>query len=148
MRIVRESDAAPGREEGLVRLLIRWGINTLVILALGYLLPDKVVTVGSITAAVAVALVLGLLNTFARPVFVRLSLPLAPWTLGLFVLVMNGVVLQLFAWQLGDSYTLGGFWWMIVLAVVVSVLTTAINIAVGGDEKPVSKRRGQRQRSR
>jgi putative membrane protein len=124
-----------------VRLLIRWVINTLVILALGYLLPDKVVSVGSVTAAVAVALVLGLLNTFARPAFVKLSLPLAPWTLGLFVFVVNGVVLRLFAWLIGENYKLGGFVWLLVLAVVISLLTTAINIAVGGDEQPAPSRR-------
>jgi putative membrane protein len=127
-----------------VRLLIRWGINTLVILALGYLLPDSILSVGSLTAAVAVALVLGLLNTFARPVFVRLSLPLAPWTLGLFVLVVNGVVIRLFSWLI-DSYKLGGFLWLVVLAVVISVLTTVVNVAVGGEETPAPAGRQQQQ---
>jgi putative membrane protein len=124
-----------------VRLLIRWGINTVLILALSYLLPDKVLTVGSITAALAAALVLGLLNTFARPVFVLLSLPLSVATLGLFILVLNGIVLELLAWLIGESYKLGSFWWMIVLAVVIAVLTTVVNVAVGGDKPARTRRR-------
>jgi putative membrane protein len=128
-----------------VRLLIRWGINAVVILAMGYLLPDKVLIVGSVTAAVAVAVVLGLLNTFVRPVFVRLTLPLSLLSLGLFVLVVNAIMLKLLSWLIGESYVLGGVLWLLVVALLVSLLTTVVNIAVGGDEKrPVRAPRRRR----
>ena len=131
-----------------MRLLIRWGINTVVILALGYLLPDKMLSIGSITVAIAVALVLGLLNTFARTAFVKLALPLAPWTLGLFVFVVNSVVVRLFAWLVGENYVLGGFLWLLVIAVIFSVVTTVVNIAVGGDPQPAPARRRESDRER
>jgi putative membrane protein len=127
-----------------VRLLIRWGINAVLILALGYLLPDKVLIVGSVTAAVAVAVVLGLLNTFVRPVFVRLSLPLSLPSLGLFVLVVNAIMLKLLSWLMGESYAFGGILWLLVVTLLVSLLTTLVNIAVGGDEKPLRAARRRR----
>jgi putative membrane protein len=124
-----------------VRLLIRWGINTVLILALSYLLPDKVLIVGSVTAAVAVAVVLGLLNTFAHRVFVRLSL--LRW-LGLFVLVVNAIMLKLLSWLIGESYVFGGILWLLVVTLLVSLLTTLVNVAVGDDPKSVDAPRRRR----
>ena len=92
-----------------MRLLIRWGINTVLILALSYLLPDKVLAVGSITAALAAALVLGLLNTFARPVFVLLSLPLSVGRWACSSSCSTAWCCELLAWLIGESYALGGF---------------------------------------
>jgi len=117
-----------------VRLLIRWVINTLIILLLAYV-PPHFVSASSLVAGLVAALVLGLVNTFVRPVFRLLSLPISLLTLGLFVLVLNVVVLEILSWIMQPSFTVSSFVGAIVAAIVISVLTTIVNIVVGAEER-------------
>ncbi len=71
-------------------MLIRWFINTLVILALPYLIPG--INVTSFWAALLTALVLGILNALVRPILVILTLPITIITLGLFLIVLNAIL--------------------------------------------------------
>lgn len=123
----RRSAYGPGKER-LMRLLIRWGINTLAIVAAAYLLPQ--VRLDGWKAALVAGLLLGFLNTFVRPVFRLLALPLSIITLGLFILVVNGFVLWILDWLM-DGLEIQGFLWAIVAAVVVSIVTTFINVVLG-----------------
>jgi len=116
----------------MLRLLIRWAINSALIVAMLYVLPYVEVTAAY--AAIITGLVLGFLNTMLRPAFVALSLPLKWFTLGISVLVVNGVVLKILAWILGDRLDIGGILWTIVATVIISLVTTIVNIAVGDDE--------------
>ena len=75
-----------------MKLLQRLLISTIIVLLLSYFL--KGVVVDKITTAVIVAVVLGLLNTFLKPILVFFTLPITFFTLGLFLLVINaGMVL-------------------------------------------------------
>ncbi len=76
--------------------LIRMGANAIAILLVTYLLPG-VATADGALAALAAAFVLGLVNAVIRPVFILLTLPLTILTLGLFLLVVNGLLLWLVA---------------------------------------------------
>jgi len=73
---------------------IRMVANAVAILLIGYLLP-QVVTADGVMAALAAAFVLGLVNAVVRPLFVLLTLPVTVVTLGLFLLVINGMLLGL-----------------------------------------------------
>lgn len=77
-------------------LLIRWLINTAALFAVDYVL-DGIHAESLVTLAIAAA-VLGLLNAIVRPVLFFLTLPLTILTLGLFILVLNGIMLALTAW--------------------------------------------------
>lgn len=59
--------------------------------------------------AILAALLLGLINTFIRPLLVLLTLPLTVLTLGLFTLIINAVTFGLTAWLL-PGFTVSGFW--------------------------------------
>lgn len=123
-----------------MRLLLRWGINTIAILVTAYLLPLHL-EVTSVPAAIVAALLLGILNTVVRPIFKLLALPITVLTLGLFILVINGAILQILAWLMGDSFNIkGGFVWAIIATLFISVVTTAINIIVGTDNRTGSRR--------
>jgi putative membrane protein len=74
--------------------VIRMVANAVAILLLSYLLP-QIVTVDGVTAALAAAFVLGLVNAVVRPLFVLLTLPVTVATLGAFLLVINGLLLWL-----------------------------------------------------
>lgn len=72
--------------------VIRMGANAIAILLIAYLLPT-VVGADGVMASLGAAFVLGLVNAVIRPVFIVLTLPLTVITLGLFLLVINGLLL-------------------------------------------------------
>jgi len=71
-------------------MLIRWLVNTVFILALPNIVPG--VEVKNFFAALIAALVLGVLNALVRPILVLLTLPVTIVTLGLFLLVINALM--------------------------------------------------------
>ena len=81
------------------------------------------------------AAVLGLINTFIKPIFILLSLP-AQTNLGLFTLVINAVILLMADWLLGSALDLpGGLFAAIVASVVLSLTGAALNAVIRGDRK-------------
>jgi len=91
----------------VVRLLIAWILNALALLAVAYLMPT--IQVASVGTALLAALVLGLVNTLVRPLLIVLTLPVTLLTLGLFLLVINGLLF----WAVGsflEGFTVSSFW--------------------------------------
>ncbi len=76
--------------------------------------------------ALLVAAVLGLLNALLRPVLVVLTFPITLLTFGLFLLVINGIVLKLAAALLA-GFTIQGIWPAVVAGLVLSILSTALD---------------------
>jgi putative membrane protein len=76
---------------------------------------------------IIVALVLALLNTFVKPILVILTIPVTIVTLGLFLLVINALMVK-WAASLIDGFEVDGWWPALLFSLIVS-LTTAI---VGG----------------
>lgn len=103
-----------------MRTLLVWIINALSLLALPYLFDS--IKIDSFTTAMIVALVLGLVNTVVRPVLVLLTLPVTIVTLGLFILVINGLLFWLVA-SFVEGFTVAGFWPAIFGAVAYSVIS-------------------------
>ena len=104
---------------------MNWLIYTLAITITAYLLPG--VTVAGLGVALITALVLGLVNAFLRPIFVFFTLPLTIVSLGLFVFVINAL-LVLLAGYLVSGFMVAGFWWALLFSLIVSV----INGILGG----------------
>ena len=103
-----------------MRLLLVWLINAAALLALPYLMSS--ITVDSIPAALIAALLLGLINTFIRPLLVLLTLPATLLTLGLFIFVINGLLF----WFVGSfvpGFVVGGFWSGVFGAIVYSIVS-------------------------
>ena len=76
-------------------VLLTWLINALALLIITYLVPS--IHIRSFGTALIVAIVLGLINTFLRPLLVLLTLPVTILTLGLFILVVNALCFWLCA---------------------------------------------------
>lgn len=106
-------------------------------MATAYLLPA--VDVASWKSAIIAGLLLGVLNTFVRPVFRLFALPITILTLGLFVLVVNGFILEILDWLM-DSLTISSFWWSIVAALIISIITSIINIILNTDKMKSTRR--------
>ena len=86
--------------------LAHWIASTLALAATAWLLPG--VAVSSLPALLVAALILGFLNAVVKPVLVLLTLPLTILTLGIFYLVLNGVVFAL-ASVLVPGFQVSGF---------------------------------------
>jgi putative membrane protein len=104
-----------------MRLLLVWLINALSLLAVAYLLPS--VAVESFYAAVIAALLLAIVNTVIRPVLVLITLPVNILTLGLFTLVINGLLFWFVA-SFVEGFRVAGFWSALLGALFYSVIST------------------------
>jgi putative membrane protein len=90
----------------MINLIIRLIVSTVVVIAASKVLQGFYVN--SIQTAVIVAIVMGLLNTFVKPVLQFLSLPITILTLGLFYFVINVLIVYLCAY-LVDGFSVSGF---------------------------------------
>ena len=112
-------------------LLLRWILNTLALLVVVKVVPNFEYS-SWVTLAIA-ALVLGLLNAIVRPILFVLTLPITVVTLGLFLIVLNAIMLELTAFVV-PGFAIHGFGWAIVGAVVLS-LVSLVTDRIGRDKK-------------
>src|SRR5687767_2116526 len=108
-------------------LLIRVTITAIAVFLAAKMIPG--IEVDTITAGVAAAILLALLNALVRPVLYLFSIPLIILTLGLFMVVINALLLQLVGVMV-KGFHVTGFWPSFWGAVVVSVVSTILNVWV------------------
>ena len=104
-----------------MNILINWLISALIVIVVAYILPG--VHVENFLTALTVALVLGVLNLLIRPLIILLTLPITLVTFGLFLVVINALLLLLTD-AIVPGFTIDGFWW----AVLYSILVSFINV--------------------
>ena len=107
---------------------IRMVANAVAILLISYLLP-QVVSADGVMAALAASFVLGLVNAVVRPLFVLLTLPVTVVTLGLFLLVINGMLLGLVSYIV-PGFHVNGFLGAVVGSILLSVVSWIITRVV------------------
>ena len=110
-----------------MRLILIWICNALALLAVAYLLPG--IRVDGITAALIAALVLGLINTLLRPLLILLTLPVTVLSLGLFILVINGLLFWL-AGSVLRGFEVSGFWVGMMGALLYSILSSIFSLLI------------------
>lgn len=107
----------------IMNIVLNWLISAVIILAIAYILPG--VTVATFWVALVVALVLGLINAFIRPVVILLTLPINILTLGLFTLVIDTLLVILAAWIV-EGFSIDSFWWALVFALVLWLVNSLV----------------------
>jgi putative membrane protein len=75
-------------------------------------------------------LVLGIANAVVRPILVVLTLPITILTLGLFLLVVNGLMVLLVS-KLMDGFSVDSFWWAMITAIIVTIVGWFANAFIG-----------------
>ncbi len=118
----------------MIGFLLRWSVNLLALVTAGTLIDGIIIE--SIPMGILAAGLLGLVNAVLRPVVLLLTLPINFLSLGLFTLVINALLLKLVA-QLVDGFIIETFGAAFLGALVVSVVSWALNLFVGGDGKVV-----------
>lgn len=104
-------------------LLVHWLINTASLLAVAYLFPG--IHVRSVRSALIASLVIGLINATLGFALKVVTLPLTILTFGLFLLVINALMLQLASYVV-PGFVVSGFWTAFFGAIVLSLVTMVL----------------------
>nr|WP_145549271.1 phage holin family protein [Variovorax boronicumulans] len=111
--------------------LIHWAITALSLWVASHIFRG--VKFDSTGALVVSALLLGFANAIVKPLLIVLTLPLTLVTFGLFLLVINALVILLVA-ALVKGFRISGFWTAVFASLFVSVLSLVIGAFVGGSD--------------
>jgi putative membrane protein len=114
-----------------MKLLFRILITALLVLGLAKII--KGVVVDEFTTALTVAIVLGLLNFFVKPVLVLFTLPVTVFTLGLFLLVINAIMILLCD-HFVEGFHVSSFWTAMLFSIILS-LSQSLVYQITGDTK-------------
>ncbi len=104
-----------------MNIVLRIVISAIVAFALSYILSG--VHIQSFVTALILAIVLGLLNLFVKPILIILTLPITIFTFGLFLFVINALIILLAA-KFVTGFRVDGFWWALLFSLLLSILTS------------------------
>jgi putative membrane protein len=123
---------------------LSWLVTTALAVAAATLLVDGIYFDGpahgqeeiehKLVPLLLVALLLGVVTSFVKPVLTILSIPFIVVTLGLFLLVINAAMLKLTSWladQVGIDFHVRGFWPAVGGAIVITVVTWIVDAVIG-----------------
>jgi putative membrane protein len=97
--------------------------TSIVAFGLSYILSG--VDIDSFWAAIVLAIVLAILNAIVKPILIFFTFPLTIVTLGLFLFVINALIILL-ADSLVDGFHVDGFWWALLFSLLLSIVTTVL----------------------
>ena len=106
-----------------MNFLLRILITALVAFGLAHVLTG--IRVDTYWTALVFALILAVLNVLVKPILILLTLPLTLITLGLFLFVVNALVVLL-ASRFVRGFSIDNFWWGLIFALLLSVITSVI----------------------
>lgn len=99
--------------------IIRFLLSGLAVLLTAYLLPG--VNVTHYGYALLVAIVLSIANLIVKPILVFLTIPITIVTLGLFLLVINALIILLVDYLITPGFDVHGFWWALAFSLILSL---------------------------
>jgi len=108
--------------------LVKVLITAVAVYLAAYLLPG--VNITDVQTTIIVALVLALLNTFIKPILVILTIPITILTLGLFLLIINALMVK---WAAGlvDGFEVDGWFSALLVSLIVTVVSYILNGLIG-----------------
>lgn len=106
-----------------MNFIMRIIVTSIVAFGLSYILSG--VDIDSFWAAIVLAIVLALLNAIVKPLLIFFTFPLTILTLGLFLFVINALIILL-ADSLVDGFHVDGFWWALLFSLLLSIVTTVL----------------------
>lgn len=106
-----------------MNFILRFLLNGFAVLLTAYLLPG--VHVKDYLTALIVAVVLAVANVIVKPILVVLTIPITILTLGLFLLVINAVIILLVDHFIPE-FSVNGFWWALAFSLIMSVFNSMI----------------------
>ncbi len=102
-------------------MLMRIIINSVVAFGLSYILSG--ISIDSFWTAIILAIVLGILNAIVKPLLVIITFPITLVTFGLFLFVINALIIIL-ADKLLDGFQTKNFWWALLFGLLLSIVSS------------------------
>jgi len=118
-----------GNVPWIVRMAVRWGITMLGFLAADLLLGDDI-EIDSWRSLLAASAIFVVMRAVLRPILIFLTCPLQIITLGLFIFVVNALILAVVDWlceEWGIRFAVDGFWAAFLGALVISAVSFALS---------------------
>lgn len=106
-----------------MKLILRILLSAVAVVILSKVLPG--VGVDTYMTAIIVAIVLSLLNFIVKPILVILTLPVTILTLGLFLLIINAIIILL-ADNLITGFSVDNIWWALLFSLLLSFLQSIL----------------------
>lgn len=116
-----------------MKLILRILLSALAVVVLSKVLPH--VSVDSYVTAIIVAVVLSLLNFIVKPILIILTIPVTIITFGLFLLIINALIILL-ADNLIEGFTVDGIWWALLFSLLLSFLQSILFSFLKEDKNP------------
>jgi putative membrane protein len=106
-----------------MNFIIKVLLSAVSVILTSYLLPG--VHTDGVLAAVVVAVLLALLNATLRPILVVLTIPITILSMGLFLLVINAIII-LIADSVVPGFQVDGFWWALFFSIILSIVNSIL----------------------
>lgn len=116
-----------------MNFIIQIIISTLAVLITSYVLPGVHIANNSFLTALIVAAVLSFLNNVIKPIMIVLTIPVTIFSLGLFLLVINAIIILITA-KLVEGFKVDGFWWALLFSLILSLVTSVLQNIQKNDE--------------
>ncbi len=116
-----------------MNFIIQIIISTLAVLITSYVLPGVHIANNSFLTALIVAAVLSFLNNVIKPIMIVLTIPVTILSLGLFLLVINAIIILITA-KLVEGFKVDGFWWALLFSLILSLVTSVLQNIQKNDE--------------
>lgn len=113
----------------LYRFIVRWGVCTLGLWIAAALLGSRLTYDDSMIVLIIAGLILAFVNSIIRPFFIFLSIPALLLTLGLFMLVINALMILFVAW-LYEPLEISGFWSALLAGFIIGVVNFLVSIVL------------------
>ena len=107
-----------------MNLILRLIILIISVFVAAFIIPG--VAIDSTTTLIVVSIVLGLVNTFVKPVLIILTIPLTILTLGIFLLILNGLLVLLVG-SIVPGFHVSGILTAILFSIVVSLVSSLLS---------------------
>jgi putative membrane protein len=104
-----------------MNILMRIIINSIVAFALSYMLSG--IAIDTFWTAIILAIVLGILNAIIKPLLIIITFPITLVTFGLFLFVINALIILL-ADKLLDGFQTKNFWWALLFGLLLSIVSS------------------------
>ena len=101
--------------------IVRFLLSGVAVMLTAYLLPG--VDVADFWAALLVAILISFSNVIIKPILVVLTIPITIFTFGLFLLVINALIILIVDYFV-DTFTVDGFWWALAFSLILSIFNS------------------------
>ena len=117
----------------LLRFLVFWGLNVLVLWVASELFSS--IQFSSTSTMLVSGLLFGVAHAVLKPILIVLTLPVTVLTLGLFLVVINALILLFVAWVV-PGFHVAGFWQAVLVALFISVFSFILNLLLAKAAQP------------